>query len=183
MSYEKRSDGQTEIHSYRRDAYARTRSFSFAARHFLDAMTMMLSSCLIRRATRTLAPRLLPVVHSLTGTRTLSTTTLRDSYDNIIVTQQEGGVGLIQLHRPKALNALSDALFDDLIHASRALDSNEEIGCLVLTGSTKAFAAGADISEMSTQTFDQVYKKVRQVYMHEWKYTICVIFTISSLVV
>jgi enoyl-CoA hydratase/carnithine racemase len=121
----------------------------------------MLLSFSLRRAT-TLVSRSTPVRSLNSSTRTLSTTTtttLQDSYDNIIATLQEGGVGLIQLHRPKALNALSDALFDDLIHASRALDSNEEIGCLVVTGSTKAFAAGADIAEMSNQTFDQVYKK------------------------
>jgi hypothetical protein len=128
--------------------------------HFSDAITMLLSSS-FRRAT-TLVSRSTPVRSLNSSTRTLSSTStsLQDSYDNIIATRQEGGVGLIQLHRPKALNALSDALFDDLIHASRAFDSNEEIGCLVVTGSTTAFAAGADIAEMSGQTFDQVYKKV-----------------------
>lgn len=95
--------------------------------------------------------------------RTVSTTTaLKDSYEYIKVETQEGsGVGLIQLNRPKALNALCDALFDDLIHAARALDASPDIGCMVLTGSPKAFAAGADIAEMSSKTFDQVYSKVR----------------------
>ena len=72
----------------------------------------------------------------------------------------EKGVGLIRLHRPKALNALSDALFDDLIHAATALNQDDAIGCLVLTGSPKAFAAGADISEMKDRTFDFAYQKV-----------------------
>jgi len=85
--------------------------------------------------------------------------TLKDSYENVQVEVLDQ-VGLIRLHRPKALNALSDALFADLIHAARALDQKEEIGCLVLTGSTKAFAAGADISEMKDRTFDYTYQKV-----------------------
>jgi len=84
---------------------------------------------------------------------------LKDSYDNVKVDLSNDGVGIIQLHRPKALNALSDALFADLIHAATALDKeHEDIGCLIVTGSTKAFAAGADISEMKDKTFDQTYK-------------------------
>jgi len=51
-------------------------------------------------------------------------------------------VGIITLHRPKALNALCDALFEDLIHAARALDEDDDVGCIVITGSGKAFAAG-----------------------------------------
>jgi enoyl-CoA hydratase/carnithine racemase len=69
---------------------------------------------------------------------------------------------VIALHRRKALNALCDALFVDLIHAATALDQDDAIGCLVVTGSTsKAFAAGADISEMKDRTFDFAYKTVR----------------------
>ncbi len=56
--------------------------------------------------------------------------------------QQRGGVGIVTLHRPKALNALCDALFDDLIHAVKAFDNDKTIGCMVITGSGKAFAAG-----------------------------------------
>jgi enoyl-CoA hydratase/carnithine racemase len=93
---------------------------------------------------------------------------LKDSYENVIVekkidpdaTNAGGGVGLITLNRPKALNALSDSLFADLIHAAKALDADDTIGCLVLTGSTKAFAAGADISEMKDRTFDYAYTNV-----------------------
>jgi enoyl-CoA hydratase len=87
-------------------------------------------------------------------------TSLKDSYEYIQVEQKESGVGLIRLHRPKAMNALSDALFQDLIHAATALDQDDSVGCLVLTGSTKAFAAGADIAEMKDRTFDYTYKKV-----------------------
>lgn len=86
---------------------------------------------------------------------------LEESYENIIVeTPEEGGgkVAVIKLHRPKALNALNDALFADLIHATSILDDSDNIRCMVLTGSTpKAFAAGADISEMKNKTFEEAY--------------------------
>ncbi|KAL3772602.1 hypothetical protein ACHAWO_003657 [Cyclotella atomus] len=92
--------------------------------------------------------------------------TLSASYDHILAEKRMpetsakgGGVGLITLHRPKALNALCDALFEDLIHAVNAFEEDEDVGCVVITGSPKAFAAGADISEMSTQEFANVYKK------------------------
>lgn len=73
-------------------------------------------------------------------------------------TPDNNGVGLIQLNRPRALNALCDALFEDLTHATKALNSQENIGCLVLTGSEKAFAAGADIEEMRSREFAEAYK-------------------------
>lgn len=86
---------------------------------------------------------------------------LKDSYENILVEiRNDNKVGLITLNRPKALNALSDGLFDDLIHATKALDANKDIGCMVLTGSDKAFAAGADISEMQDLTFAESYGQV-----------------------
>ena len=95
---------------------------------------------------------------------------LRESYSNIIVTQhdppspmKEGhlSVGLIELNRPKALNSLSDALFDDLIHATTSLNEMDNIGSIVITGKGKAFAAGADIEEMSGRNFAYAYKNVR----------------------
>ena len=85
------------------------------------------------------------------STRRLSSKAeLKETYDHILVETRfpednsgvGGGVGVISLHRPKALNALCDALFDDLIHAVRAFDSDDDIGCIVITGSGKAFAAG-----------------------------------------
>ena len=84
---------------------------------------------------------------------------LREKYDYIIAEKKHNNsVGLIQLNRPKALNALCDALFDDLIHAAKSFDNDPEIGCLVITGNEKAFAAGADIAEMKDRTFDYAYK-------------------------
>ena len=58
-------------------------------------------------------------------------------------------VALIRLNRPKALNALNRQLMDELTAAAAALDADPEIGCLMITGSEKAFAAGADIKEMA----------------------------------
>lgn len=76
-------------------------------------------------------------------------------YENILV-ETRGAVGLITLHRPQALNALCHALMDELTHAIEGFDSDEKIGCMVLTGSEKAFAAGADIKEMSDKTYADV---------------------------
>jgi enoyl-CoA hydratase len=67
-------------------------------------------------------------------------------------------VAWITLNRPKALNALNDALMDELGTALKAFDADEGIGCIVVTGSDKAFAAGADISAMAKFEFMQVYK-------------------------
>ena len=85
---------------------------------------------------------------------------LKEKYEYIKVEKTDGGVGLITLDRPKALNALCDDLFKDLVHAGQALDADNDVGCMVLTGSTKAFAAGADISEMKDRTFDYAYQTV-----------------------
>lgn len=80
------------------------------------------------------------------------------SYDNILTHVHAEQVGVITLNRPKALNALNSALMDELGQALKAFDADPAIGCIVLTGSEKAFAAGADISAMAKFTFDQVYK-------------------------
>ena len=85
---------------------------------------------------------------------------LKDSYEYILAEKPKESVGLITLHRPKALNALCDGLFEDLLHAASAFDKDESVGCLVVTGSTKAFAAGADISEMKDRDFAHAYKQV-----------------------
>ncbi|MDM0043097.1 enoyl-CoA hydratase [Variovorax dokdonensis] len=81
------------------------------------------------------------------------------SYENIQVRTEGGKVGIVTLHRPKALNALNDALMDELGQALMAFDADEAIGCIIITGSEKAFAAGADISAMAKYSFQDVYKK------------------------
>lgn len=80
------------------------------------------------------------------------------SYETLIV-ETHGAVGLIRLNRPEALNALSFQLTSELTLALREFESNDAIGCIVLTGSEKAFAAGADIKEMATKTFADVYQE------------------------
>ncbi|MGC8508907.1 MAG: enoyl-CoA hydratase [Thiomonas sp.] len=77
--------------------------------------------------------------------------------DNPILTETRGPVGLITLNRPKQLNALNDALMDALGAALKAFDADPAIGCIVLTGSDKAFAAGADIAAMAQKTFPASY--------------------------
>ena len=78
------------------------------------------------------------------------------TYENILV-ETRGNVGLITLNRPDALNALNSALIEDLYQALVAFEADDNIGCLVLTGSEKAFAAGADIKEMQTRDYMDVY--------------------------
>ena len=79
------------------------------------------------------------------------------SYENILL-ETRGRVGLITLNRPKALNALNDALMDELGDALAQFDADESIGCIVITGSDKAFAAGADIGAMKDWSYMDVYK-------------------------
>jgi enoyl-CoA hydratase len=79
------------------------------------------------------------------------------AYENIL-TETRGKVGLITLHRPKQLNALNDALMDELGQALLAFDADDNIGAMVVTGSEKAFAAGADIGAMATWSYMDVYK-------------------------
>jgi len=67
-------------------------------------------------------------------------------------------VGIITLNRPKQLNALCDPLMDELGAALKAFDADPAIGCIILTGSEKAFAAGADIGAMASLTFSDMYK-------------------------
>ena len=79
-------------------------------------------------------------------------------YDNLL-TETHGRVALIRLNRPKQLNALNDALMDDLGAALASFDAEDGVGCIVLTGSDKAFAAGADIAAMAEKTFMQAYRE------------------------
>lgn len=78
------------------------------------------------------------------------------AFENILV-EERGNVGLITLHRPDALNALNSALIEELNSALDAFEANDAIGCIVLTGSEKAFAAGADIKEMQSKSYMDAY--------------------------
>ena len=78
------------------------------------------------------------------------------NYENILV-EQRGAVTLITLNRPKALNALNSAVLAELIHAFAAFDADDSQRCAVVTGNERAFAAGADIKEMSDQGFASMY--------------------------
>ena len=78
------------------------------------------------------------------------------AYETLIV-EIEDYVALIRLNRPEALNALNAQLMNELADALAAADANEKVRCIVLTGSEKAFAAGADIKEMATKSFVDVF--------------------------
>jgi enoyl-CoA hydratase len=80
------------------------------------------------------------------------------AYSNIMV-ETKGKVGLVTLDRPNALNALNGALIGELSQALDAFEADESVGCIVITGSAKAFAAGADIKEMQSKTYMQAYKE------------------------
>jgi enoyl-CoA hydratase len=80
------------------------------------------------------------------------------AYTNIVV-DTRGAVGLITLNRPAALNALNAALIAELSRAIDGFEADDKIGCMVITGSEKAFAAGADIKEMQSKTYMQAFKE------------------------
>lgn len=76
-----------------------------------------------------------------------------------ILTETDGGVGIITLNRPEALNAFNSQLMDEVTDAVRTFEADDAIGCMVLTGSEKAFAAGADIKEMASKDYIDVFKE------------------------
>jgi len=80
------------------------------------------------------------------------------AYELIEVRTEGEKVGVITLNRPKQLNALNGELMDELGAALKAFDADEAIGCMIITGSEKAFAAGADIGAMATYSFADAYK-------------------------
>ena len=107
---------------------------------------------------RAAAPRLAPAT-TAAARGVSSSTTAASSHEHILVEQRgdAGEVTLITLNRPKALNALCDGLIAELNEVSRAADADPSVGAIVVTGSEKAFAAGADIKEMETQTYISTY--------------------------
>ena len=80
------------------------------------------------------------------------------AYEMIEVRVEADKVGIITLNRPKQLNALNDQLMDELGAALKAFDADEKIGCMIITGSERAFAAGADIGAMAKYSFANAYK-------------------------
>jgi enoyl-CoA hydratase len=78
-------------------------------------------------------------------------------YQNILV-KQEGKVALVTLNRPKALNALNSELLAELVAALQGFDADDSVRAIVLTGSERAFAAGADIKEMAPMSYMDMYK-------------------------
>jgi len=77
---------------------------------------------------------------------------------NTILTKMDGKVATITLNRPQVLNALNDELMDELGAALIGYDADDNIGCIIITGSEKAFAAGADIASMAKYEFHEVYR-------------------------
>jgi enoyl-CoA hydratase len=80
------------------------------------------------------------------------------AYEVIDVRTEAEKVGIITLNRPKQLNALNDQLMDELGQALKAFDADDKIGCVIITGSERAFAAGADIGAMAKYSFADAYK-------------------------
>ena len=77
---------------------------------------------------------------------------------SLILTEQRGRVGLITLNRPESLNALSDAMGREILAAARSYDADPSVGAIVITGSSRAFAAGADIKEMAAKSSVEMYQ-------------------------
>lgn len=75
-----------------------------------------------------------------------------------ILIERIGRVVIAKINRPEKLNALNSQVMNDLITQLKPLDDAPEVGCFIITGSEKAFAAGADISEMAEQTYSDMYK-------------------------
>ncbi|HPN07515.1 MAG TPA: enoyl-CoA hydratase-related protein, partial [Hyphomonadaceae bacterium] len=80
------------------------------------------------------------------------------AYETLLV-ETDGNVGIITLNRPDALNALNAKLCGELVDALAAYEADANIGCVILTGAGRAFAAGADIKEMAPQSYMDVYQK------------------------
>lgn len=99
----------------------------------------------------------LRLLHTSTVLRNQATNSATPAYEHILVSTK-GKVGVVQLNRPKALNALCNALINEVSDALRRFDANKDVGAIVITGSDKAFAAGADIKEMKDTNFVDNYR-------------------------
>src|ERR1700747_2606983 len=75
-----------------------------------------------------------------------------------IIVDRRGRVGIVRLNRPQALNALNATLRNELLSAVEALDADADVGCILITGSDKAFAAGADIKEMADKSYIDIFR-------------------------
>ncbi len=89
------------------------------------------------------------------------------NYKNIKISQPISEVGVIQLHRPKAKNALNSELIQELNQALKDFEKDEKVGCVVLAGEKDYFAAGADIKEMKDKNFSDVYTTSM---LEDWNY-------------
>ena len=78
----------------------------------------------------------------------------------VVLAEKRGQVGLITINRPDALNAVNSDVMAGIITNTKAFDDDPEIGCIVITGAGKAFIAGADIKEMHTKTYMDMYERV-----------------------
>ena len=133
--------------------------------------------CLRRCSSPSFTGQLQRVAVARTPSSFFSTSTPR-AYE-FLKTERRGekeNVGVIRLNRPRALNALCDGLMTELGEALRELDADDSVGAIVLTGSDKAFAAGADIAEMQNLTYMDCY--MRNFLSECW----CALIRITSLV-
>ncbi|QDS75431.1 hypothetical protein FKW77_003768 [Venturia effusa] len=111
------------------------------------------------RSWRPIASKVISHTSPLPRTTRVFYSTELPAYEFIKVSTPKPGVGLITLNRPRALNALCTPLFLELNDALRKLDASSDTGAIVLTGSDRAFAAGADIKEMKDLTFSKAYSE------------------------
>ncbi|EFA77414.1 enoyl-CoA hydratase [Heterostelium album PN500] len=96
-------------------------------------------------------------------------TTSTTGFQNILV-EKKGKVGVVTLNRPKALNALSDGLINEINSAVKQFQEDKEVGSIIITGSEKAFAAGADIKEMEKKTLAEAYNTDMLAQWHDLTY-------------
>jgi enoyl-CoA hydratase/carnithine racemase len=84
---------------------------------------------------------------------------MEKNYENIVVEYPVNGVGLARMNQPRAFNALTGPMLDEVMSALEAMNADDAIGCMVLTGTERVFAAGADIKEMAGASVAEIVKK------------------------